>query len=266
MRASSPSAGFWSKDEILAKAWVNHSYALWAVGAAGALITAFYMTRQVWLVFYGPERWRDDAALVQGSGAAHEGDEVNVGGSAPHESPWTMYVPLVTLALLSVAGGFIDLPFTNQKLNLLDRWLELPEPGVVQHFSTGLLLSTFALVVGVVGIMLGVAVYRNGLRRDGTDPGVERLGGFAPVLQNAYYLDIGLARFVSGPVTAFARFLSDGVDRAGIDGAVNGIAAGARAGGATLRRVQTGLVRNYALGIALGTVLLLLYVATRVSF
>jgi NADH-quinone oxidoreductase subunit L len=261
-----PFAGFWSKDEILAKAWVDHSYALWAIGAAGALITAFYMTRQVWLVFYGPERWRDDAALVQGSGDAHEGDEVNVGGSAPHESPWTMYLPLVTLALLSVGGGLIDLPFTNQKLNLLDRWLGLPEPGVVHHFSTGLLLSTIALVVGVVGIMLGVAVYRNGLRRDGTDPGVERLGGFAPVLQNAYYLDIGLARFVSGPVTAFARFLSDGVDRAGIDGAVNGIAAGARAGGTTLRRVQTGLVRNYALGIALGTVLLLLYVATRVSF
>jgi NADH-quinone oxidoreductase subunit L len=265
-----PFAGFWSKDEILAKAWVSHSYALWAIGAAGALITAFYMTRQVWLVFYGPERWRDDAALVQGSGDAHEGDEVNVGGahggSAPHESPWTMYLPLVTLALLSVAGGFIDLPFTNQKLNVLDRWLELPEPAVVHHFYTGLLLSTVALVVGVVGIVLGVAIYRNGLRRDGTDPGVERLGGFAGVLENAYYIDAGLARFVSGPVTAFARFLSDGVDRAGIDGAVNGIAAGARAGGGTLRRVQTGLVRNYALGIALGTVLLLLYVATRVSF
>ena len=56
-----PFAGFWSKDEILAKAWFSHNYALWAVGAVAALLTAFYMTRQVWLVFYGPERWRDDA-------------------------------------------------------------------------------------------------------------------------------------------------------------------------------------------------------------
>jgi NADH-quinone oxidoreductase subunit L len=86
------------------------------------------------------------------------------------------------------------------------------------------------------------------------------------VLQNAWYIDVGLARFVSGPVTTFARFLSDGVDRKGIDGAVNGVATAARAGSGGLRRLQTGLVRNYALGIALGAVLLLLYVATRVTF
>ena len=264
-----PFAGFWSKDEILAKAWFGHDYALWAVGVAGALITAFYMTRQVWLVFYGPERWRDDATLVQGVGDAHEGDEAIAeahGGRVPHESPWTMYVPLLALAALSLFGGFIDLPFTNSKLNVLDRWLGLPESHVASSFGVGLLLSTIAVAVGVVGIYLGVVFYRNGLRRDGTDPGLERLGGYAGVLRNAYYLDIGLARFVSGPVTAFARFLSDGIDRAGIDGAVNGIATGARAGGGTLRRLQTGLVRNYALGIALGTVLLLLYAATRVTF
>ncbi|MDP9332949.1 MAG: NADH-quinone oxidoreductase subunit L [Actinomycetota bacterium] len=264
-----PFAGFWSKDEILAKAWFSHDYALWVVGVSGALITAFYMTRQVWLVFYGPERWREDAALVQGIGDAHEGDEALSGahgGGVPHESPWTMYLPLVALAVLSFFGGFIDLPFTNAKLNVLDRWLELPESHLASSFGLGLLLSTVAVAVGVIGIYFGVRFYRDGLRRDGTDPGVERLGGFAGVLQNAYYLDLGLARFVSGPVTAFARFLSDGVDRAGIDGAVNGIAAGARAGGGTLRRLQTGLVRNYALGIALGTVMLLLYVATRVTF
>jgi NADH-quinone oxidoreductase subunit L len=270
-----PFAGFWSKDEILAKAWFSHNYALWAVGAAGALITAFYMTRQVWLVFYGPERWRDDAALVQatvvqGTGDAHEGDEVRVasvsGEREPHESPWTMYVPLVALAALAFFGGALDLPFTNAKFNLLDRWLDLPESHLASSFGAGLLLSTVALVVGVVGIVAGISIYRYGLRRDGTDPGVERLGGFAGVLQNAYYLDVGLARFVSGPVTAFARFLSDGVDRAGIDGAVNGIATAARGSGGGLRRLQTGLVRNYALGIALGTVLLLLYVATRVTF
>jgi NADH-quinone oxidoreductase subunit L len=265
-----PFAGFWSKDEILAKAWFSHNYALWAVGAATALLTAFYMTRQVWLVFYGPERFRDDALLVQGAGDAHEGDEVHAGeahgGLEPHESPLTMYVPLVALAFLSVVGGFIDLPFTNHKINVLDRWLDLPESHAATSFGAGLVLSTVALVIGVVGIVWGISVYRRGLRGDGADPTAERLGGFAGVLQNAWYLDIGLARFVSGPVTTFARFLSEGVDRAGIDGAVNGIATVAREGSGGLRRLQTGLVRNYALGIAIGTVLLLLYVATRVNF
>jgi NADH-quinone oxidoreductase subunit L len=263
-----PFAGFWSKDEILAKAWFDHSYALWAVGAAGALMTAFYMTRQVWLVFFGPERFRDDAALLH-----HDGDAAAVAEAAeehhapePHESPWTMYVPLVALAGLSVAGGFIDLPFTNSKLNVLDRWLDLPESHLASSFGLGLLLSTIAVAIGVIGIYFGVRLYKNGLRSDGADPTVEGLGRFAGILQNAYYLDIGLARFVSGPVTAFARFLSDGVDRAGIDGAVNGIATAARAGGGGLRRLQTGLVRNYALGIAFGAVLLLVYMATRVTF
>ncbi len=162
-----PFAGFWSKDEILAKAWFSHNYALWAVGAAAALLTAFYMTRQVWLVFYGPERFRDDAALThaegEAAGAQHHTPE-------PHESPWTMYVPLVALALLAVAGGFIDLPFTNSKLNVLDRWLDLPEAARAPHFSAGLLLSTVALLVGVVGILAGISVYRRGLRGDGTDP------------------------------------------------------------------------------------------------
>jgi NADH-quinone oxidoreductase subunit L len=264
-----PFAGFWSKDEILAKAWFSHNYGLWAVGAAAAVLTAFYMTRQVWLVFYGPERFRDDAALVQGGGDAHEGDEVRSGEThgefEPHESPWTMYLPLIALALLSVVGGFIDLPFTNAKINVLDRWLDLPESHVASSFGAGLVLSTVALVIGVVGIVWAVRVYRNGLRRDGTDPTIVRLGGFAGVLQNAWYIDIGVSRFVSGPATAFARFLSEGVERGGIDGAVNGVAAAARGGGGGLRRLQTGLVRNYALGIALGTVLLLLYVATRVT-
>ncbi len=258
-----PFAGFWAKDEILAKTWFSHSYALWVIGAGAALLTAFYMTRQVWLVFYGPERWRDDAELL-GVEDTHDQEHAHV--LEPHESPWTMYVPLLVLAVLSVLGGIIDLPFTNSRLNLLDRWLELPEAVHTPSFSAALVLSSIALAVGVIGIVIGISVYRRGLREDGTDPTVERLGGFAGVLQNAWYLDVGLARFVSGPLTAFARFLSDGVDRRGIDGAVNGVATAARAGSGGLRRLQTGLVRNYALGIALGAVLLLLYIATRVTF
>jgi NADH-quinone oxidoreductase subunit L len=273
-----PFAGFWSKDEILAKAWFGHDYGLWVVGAAAALLTAFYMTRQVWLVFYSPQRFGADAAFL--AGEDHVGAETEVEAedehvvathaahddAPPHESPWIMFVPLMVLAFFSLVGGLIDLPFTNAKLNVLDRWLQLPEGPVAPHFSTALLLSIVALSLGVIGIWVGVSVYRHGLRADGSDETVERLGGFAPVLENAWYIDFAVSRFVSGPVTAFARFLSDDVDKKGIDGAVNGVGSVARAGGGGLRRLQTGLVRNYALGIAFGTVLLLLYISTRVAF
>jgi len=85
------------------------------------------------------------------------------------------------------------------------------------------------------------------------------------VLDNAYYLDVGLARFVSGPVSSAARFLSEGVDRGTIDGAVNGIGRTFQRTGGGLRKVQTGLVRNYALAIVFGAVLVLVFITTRAS-
>jgi NADH-quinone oxidoreductase subunit L len=285
-----PFAGFWSKDEILAKAWGEGQYALWFIGAVTALLTAFYMTRQVWLVFYGDERWREPALVEATGGAAHrDEDSVQAGEPpvmheeappssgaheddhdvVPHEAPGTMAFPLVALAGLSIIGGFINLPFAKQKLDLLTRWLEPVFHGVPEastKFSTGFALSTVALVIAVVGIVLGRAFYKQGLARDGTDPVVERLGPFATVLANAYYLDVGLARFVSGPGTAFANFLARGIDHDVIDGAVNGIATGFREIGGGLRRVQTGLVRNYALGIVLGAVALVIWFTTRVTF
>ena len=167
-----PFAGFWSKDEILAKAWFHHDYALWAVGVVAAVLTAFYMTRQVWLVFFGAERWREPAPeAATGAEADAHADEVHGGshggGHEPHESPWIMTMPLVVLAALAFAGGVIDLPFDNSKLNLLDRWLAPVLHGAPEitatSFGAGLALSTVALVVAVVGIVVGRAVYRNGL-------------------------------------------------------------------------------------------------------
>jgi NADH-quinone oxidoreductase subunit L len=255
-----PFAGFWSKDEILAKTWFQAEYALWVVGAVTALLTAFYMTRQVWMVFYDGERWREPEP-VETPAEAHHGDE-------PHEAPWTMTVPLLALAGLSIVGGFINLPFTDPPLEFLTEWLhpvfeDVPEIHA-PSFSSGFVLSTVALVIAVVGIVVGRALYKQGLEADGADPLDRRLGPVATVLANAYYLDTGLARFVSGPVTAFANFLAR-FDRRVIDGSVNGIATGFREFGNGLRRVQTGVVRNYALGIVLGAVVLMIWFATRVT-
>jgi NADH-quinone oxidoreductase subunit L len=277
-----PFSGFWSKDEILARAWFNESYALWAIGLAAALLTAFYMARQVYLVFYGDERWRDQT--VPAGSAAAAGSEPPVihnesptkehaqtdEHDQPHEAPWTMTGPLVALAGLATVGGLLNLPFSKPGLEYLGDWLEPTLEGAhapaITSFGTAFTLSMVALVVAIAGIIIGRVLYRRGLNPDGTDPGARRLGVFANALANAYYLDVGLARFVRGPITAFARLLSQGFDKSVIDGAVNGIGALTRQGGQGLRRAQTGLVRNYALAIVFGTLALLVYVATRASF
>ncbi len=265
-----PFAGFWSKDEILAKAWARQDYALWAVGLVAAIFTAFYMTRQVWLVFYGNERWRPaEHTLDAPPEPLVPPSDVQPAHDEPHESPWIMTFPLVALAVLATVGGLFDLPFESAKLNFLDRWLgpalrNAPEI-TAGSFQRGFALSTVALAVAIVGIVLARALYRNGLPADGSDPATERLGPFAKVLENAYYLDAGLARFVSGPLSAGARFLSEGIDRDTIDGAVNGIARAFRGLGTGFRRMQTGMLRNYALAIMVGVVVLLVFMTTRAS-
>ena len=96
-----PFAGFWSKDEILLFTLAD-SPALYIVGLVTALLTAYYMTRQVIMVFFGEARWQDKAA----EHGAH-------GDAKPHESPWVMLGPLVVLAVLSTVGGFIQMPFSE---------------------------------------------------------------------------------------------------------------------------------------------------------
>lgn len=267
-----PFAGFWSKDEILAKAYFTggaSGKALWAVGMVAALLTAFYMTRQVWLVFFGRERFNDAPAHDHDGGAdaahAHDdhGHELH-----PHESPATMVFPLIILAGLSLVGGFLSLPFTHPNLEFLVHWLEPSLEGAkVIHapsFSAGFLLSVGAVVVGIIGIAVGRMVYKNGLADDGSDPTEAKLGPLAKLFENAYFIDHGLAKFVSGPATKFAMFLAEGIDRRTIDGAVNGIGRSVKEAGDGLRRMQTGVLRNYALAILGGTVLLLAYMWTRV--
>ena len=266
-----PLSGFWSKDEILAKAFASggQGYALWVVGLVAALLTAFYMTRQVFLVFFGNERFAtaSDDHGDHGDHADAHGDHGH--GGEPHESPIFMLLPLLVLAVLSAIGGLLSLPFTSPSLEFLTKWLEPSLEGTPEirslHFTTGLLLSVVALGLGITGILIGRAVYRRGLPDDGTDPTEARLGGLAKVFENAYYLDLGLARLVSGPVTKAATFLAEVVDRKVIDGAVNGVGVAVKEAGGGLRRVQTGVLRNYALAIVTGVVLLLAYMITRIG-
>jgi len=259
-----PFAGFWSKDEILLYAW-NNSPALWAVGIVTALLTAFYMSRQVFMVFYGEARWgaerRLDTARDEDAQAAEDtvtetsrvdaaqlADEHH--GRQPHESPWTMLVPLVVLAGAAVVGGGMQLPFTDGT-KLLEHWLHPVVEAGEAHLdvTTGIkvALAALATVAALAGIVLGALVYVRGRIRP-VEP---------EILLRAWRVDEAIAAAVDGPGRAAATFAADVVDAKGIDGAVNGVGVLVREAGTRLRAVQTGYVRSYALAIAAGAVLLL---------
>jgi len=244
-----PLAGFWSKDEILAVAFIEGRYVLWAVGAVTAMLTAVYMTRQVYLVFFGNERWRDH---IEGR---------------PHESPALMTFPLVVLAGLTVVGGLLNLPFRS--LEFLGQWLEPVFEGVkevhAENFTQGFFLSTVAVALGLLGILAARALYRRGVAARQPDPLEQRLGPLFPVFAKGYGIDSLFATAVDGPGRAGSELLASGLDQGVVDGAVNGTAALFSGLGRVLRRVQTGFLRNYALAVFTGGTLLLFFLLSRAS-
>jgi NADH:ubiquinone oxidoreductase subunit 5 (subunit L)/multisubunit Na+/H+ antiporter MnhA subunit len=342
-----PFAGFWSKDEILASAY-DKNLALWIVGLLTALLTAFYMSRLVYMTFFGRYRYADarpdevdaawEAKLTAAKATAEkagadatsasqlvdsarsklaeaEGDARPVAAEAvaeaernaaskavvaadaqkavaavaaqaaarprgatalydapdtsgideylthdvehrreyhPHESPWTMTLPLVVLAILSIFGGLMNLPFGHD-FKILENWLEpvLAHPHELDLSNATLwALAIVAIAGAVLGILAARAVYLN---RKADPRTIEQ-----PVFANGWYYDQAVTRFMGGPgrrifdITAL-------FDRAVVDGAVNGVANFVRASGTVLRRVQTGFVRSYAVGVALGAFVLMGY-------
>ncbi|MCY4068419.1 MAG: NADH-quinone oxidoreductase subunit L [Acidimicrobiaceae bacterium] len=257
-----PFAGFWSKDEILAHAW-DHSVALWLVGIVTAVLTAFYMSRLVFMTFFGQSRHAVAAGIASGDGSASDVD-VGVGsGSEPHEPPHEpsalMTAPLVVLAGAAAVAGFINLPFSSE-LHFLGDWLAPSLFGNEAHLASGAatqwLLAVVSLAGAALGIAVAAAVY---LRQRLPARRFER-----PAAARAFYFDELWTRFVGGPgrrgFEAVAAF-----DAGVIDGAVNGVGRSVRAAAVTLRRAQSGFVRSYALLTAAGAVALLVWFLIRAS-
>src|SRR4051812_24490352 len=249
-----PFAGFWSKDEILTAAW-DKNIALWAVGFVTALLTAFYMSRQVFLVFFGDQRWNDTPESAGGEAeqsaeAVDDDDETasvhaaasdSHGHGDPHDPPWTMAAPLVILAVGAAFAGFINLPFSDETKRL-ELWLAPVVEGVEHHvdiagaLQLALALATALLCFGAILVARRVYLQRK--------IAAER---FEPQLfAHGWYYDEGVTAFVGGPgeeaFDATARF-----DKGIIDGAVDGVAAIVRWVASKVRLTQTGYVRNYAL-------------------
>jgi len=253
-----PFAGFWSKDEILLNAY-EKSPVLWFIGLVTALLTAYYMARQVFLVFYGDERWKNDAHVDSPAEAEakpeHEpaaaGDHGAHGEVKPHESPPSMIYPLIVLAVLAAVGGILRTP--------LEHWLE-PVVGARLREVTASTGTKWALgLITTVGSFVGIGVaYLIYLRKRLQESAVEPL-----VLRRAWYVDEFYRATVEAPGRALANFSAFVVDAKIIDGTVNGVGALVRAGGSRLRTVQSGFVRNYALAVALGAVAMLAYAVAR---
>jgi NADH-quinone oxidoreductase subunit L len=247
LAAIPPFDGFWSKDPILAAAW-HKSIALWVVGVVTAGLTAYYMSRQVSLVFFGEARWLDHGPGV----AAHESASIH-----PHEAPPTMAVPVVILGVLSCIGWLINAPFGG--LDFINKWLAPVFPATIAppvHVDTGTkwVIGLIATAVAVVGLVAGLRAWREKVDVPALEPAV---------LAHGWYIDEQVAHVVSGPLTRVADDTAFGLDENVVDGTVNGVARLAAATGRQLRRLQTGYVRNYALGIGIGAAAILFFVALR---
>jgi len=240
-----PFAGFWSKDDILLAAW-DKSPILWIVGLLTALLTAYYMTRQVIMVFFGKARWHDAHEEHGAHGDVVEAADAH-GAHEPHESPWMMIFPLVVLAGLSIAGGALNLPF-SKSTEKLTSWLEGADVVVHESDTAKLPYALVAIAIGLIGIAAAYFVYAK-----------HKVKAVEPkILENAWGYDRAVSNFMGGP----GRRAFDGVawaDANIVDGAVNGTGELIRGTAGQVRKLQSGNVRNYAALIAGGVVLLLVW-------
>ena len=203
-------AGFWSKDEILADAFGHGHWAVFFTLALAALLTAFYTMRQITLTFLGEPRT---------SAAEHA-----------HETPWTMTLPLAVLAVFAVAAGWVGIPEHFPLLGgLLPNWFHefvggtlLEHPKAVEFNVIPLLTS---LTVALGGLGLGWWVYR-GVRAGDPDPMQAPLGALYPILKNKYYFDELYDQIFIRPVLWLAEvFTSKWMDLGVIDGILHRIAS-----------------------------------------
>ncbi len=245
-----PFAGFFSKDAILAAAFERNPY-LWFMGIFGAMLTSFYMFRVVFLTFYGESR------------VPHEISH------HIHESPPVMLIPLITLGILSIIGGFIGIPMIEGG----DRIGEFLDP--VFHHATSILgkahhgdflieamLIFVSLIIALAGIYLAVMFY---LKRTYLPENIQkRFPSAYRLIFNKYYVDEIYDYLFVNSIKSFSIWLWEFIDTVIIDGAVNGIAYLTRRIGSMVRRIQTGFVQSYALSIIIGAFVILAYYLFRI--
>jgi len=254
-----PFAGFWSKDEILYRTFASSNqvlgkyglnYALWVIGVIAALLTAVYMTRWMILTFWGGSR-------------VEEGTKTHL-----KESPNSMLIPLVVLALGSALVGFLGMPELFGMHNWFEHFLEpslakaLPvEPGVSLFGNENYLavtLMAMSIIAAVIGLLTSYAVY---LEKPGlADKLAERYQALYRLSYHKYYVDEIYDRTIVSPLVRTSYyFLFRFVDMGIIDGLINLAAKINQLAGKLLRRVQNGVIQTYLFIFVLGMLAIIIY-------
>ncbi len=282
-----PFAGFWSKDEILLFA-LAESPVLYVIGIVTAILTAFYMTRQVVMTFFGEQKWGSHANEAEAAhlndqpdtDAATEGAEAEAleetpdavavthgahGEFKPHESPPFMVLPLVVLAGLSVVGGLIQLPslgiipssFQHKLLDWLEAIVEFGEGPEERGIGEAIIDGTWAYDNKVLLIGIAIACALIGIAAGIAVYQRKMVKAVEPeLLARGWRYDEAISWFMGRPGRAGFQAVADG-DGKVVDGAVNGVATLVRETAQQVRKGQTGYVRQYAGVIGIGVVLLL---------
>ncbi|MDA8270304.1 MAG: NADH-quinone oxidoreductase subunit L [Actinomycetota bacterium] len=231
-----PFSGFWSKGDVLAGAYQS-SVILWVIGALTAILTAYYMGREVYLVFFGQRRF-DPAVKV-------------------HESPKVMLIPLYVLATLSVIGGALNLPISD-KFRFLENWLT-PVFGHALAQSTISSSARFALgaadgVFALIGIGVAWSLWVKSSSRPAVEPALLAAG---------WGIDGFYDRVIARSSTRMSQFFTDVIEVKVVDGATMSVASLVGLLGKYVRKVQSGYIRNYALYISIGALVILGYFVAR---
>jgi NADH-quinone oxidoreductase subunit L len=242
-------SGFFSKDEILSNAYQLGAFVPWLLGVITAGLTAFYAFRLLFVAFYGKSRM-DKKTEKQ-----------------VHESPPIIVVPLVILAVLSVIGGYIGLPRVLGVGNAVDEFLHpvFADTSIAQPLAEGGATEGILIAISVLAVAVGfLAAYWIYIRNWGM---AERMTKSAQwlydIAYNKYYVDEAYTEAIVKPLRILADVLADVVEQRSIDGAVDGLARLIGLAGEGVRRLQTGLVRNYALAMLIGVVAVVAYFVVR---
>ena len=219
-----PLSGFFSKDGILLSAF-EHNKILYIIGVLTAGLTAFYMFRLLFITFFGSFRGTEEQRLHV------------------HESPATMTIPLIILALLSVIGGFVGVPEVfvhgGEKLTtFLSPVIPVSSHAEVSH-STEILLMVLTTVVAVVAILIAWARYKTYKEEQPTP--------FGKILQNKWYVDEIYDNIFVRPINQLGVIANKYFERSGIDALVNGVGKLVNYGSRQMRWLQSGQVGSYVL-------------------
>src|SRR4051794_7957981 len=290
-----PFAGFFSKDEILWRAY-QASWIYWLVGLITAFLTSFYMFRLWFITFFGEYRGDAEAShareehLAQRTHSGSDGHDLRTGVSAPHghggihESPGIMLVPLVILALLSLVGGWVGIPGSLGGGNHFDKFLgpvfrsstpainvEHVQPGEAAPpeqttegtepktgHSTEIMFTGISVGAGLLGLFLAWLLY--GRRTDLPERIATSIHGLYSAVAHKYWIDELYAWLFVKPLIAISGIVFwRGIDQGVIDAALNGSADSARGLSDEVRHMQSGNLRSYAGWIAVGAAAMIAY-------